>query len=404
MRQLFILWCLILMPFQNLKADMDRMSEGDVILGEKFSFESKILSETQHYMVILPRSYETETSAQYNVIYVLDGHLPATMIARTAMEANYGWGSLVPNSIIIGIPSNNRIRDYSPVHSSVGFDGKNADWLTDSGGGKTYRAFLRTEFIPHIESHYRSNGHRTLIGHSLGGLLAINDFLSKDRLFQAYVSADPSMWFADTYLIKQLAKIPEGSLDNAGNLYISNALKGSDTGHGATIKNNREKKEQFLKFLGLVEAQSSGKTSIKMQHFPNETHGSVLLTSVQEGLRHAFTGYAPPDYMEVARNPSLIVEHYRAFSKRIGGTFLPEERDVIEAARIALSEDMTDNALELHLINVGNHPESALAWWKLGEYHEKTENKDKALAAFSRVLTLMPDDSEVKEKVESFSR
>lgn len=42
------------------------------------------------------------------------------------------------------------------------------------GGGDMFASFLEEELIPHIDSLYPAAPYRVVIGHSLGGLTAIN--------------------------------------------------------------------------------------------------------------------------------------------------------------------------------------------------------------------------------------
>ncbi len=388
----------------SVNADDDRKFESDIIVGKLFSFPSEILKAPQQYRVILPDGYGRNPTERYNVIYVLDGTPPLTRVAHTTMNANYGWGSLVPESIIIGVPSNNRIRDYTPVHSTLGPEGEEAKWLADSGGGEIYRNFLREEFFPHIEKLYRTNGHRTVIGHSLSGLFALSDLLSNDRLFQSYVAIDPSLWFADSDITKKIAELPDGGLSFAGSLYMSDALKGLRS--SGTIPNDRipRKKKLYSDFFDLIQQKKTEKLSAKIQHFDDETHGSVVLISSHEGLRHSFSGFTPPDTKLVAGNPSLIKDHYIAFSERAGATFLPGGREVFFAATYARSQKMNDNALALFQLNAENYPKSTSAWRPLAKQYELMGKKGEALEAYLHLLELAPDNQEAKAKVDLLSK
>ncbi len=63
--------------------------------------------------------------------------------------------------------------------------------------------FLETELVPYVTSHYRTNPMRTLIGQSLGGLLATQILLQTPRLFSQYVIVSPSLWWNREALLKE---------------------------------------------------------------------------------------------------------------------------------------------------------------------------------------------------------
>ena len=112
--------------------------------------------------------------------------------------------------ILVGIGYKNafltdslRNRDYTFPQAAV------QDSFPVSGGANLFLAFIKTELIPFIHKTYRTdNAVLTLMGHSLGGyftLFAMQQGLSdKNNLFKQYVSASPSLYYGDQYLIKTL--------------------------------------------------------------------------------------------------------------------------------------------------------------------------------------------------------
>lgn len=77
------------------------------------------------------------------------------------------------------LKSDRRAIDYTPI------------------GASAYIEFLKTEFIPMIEAKYRTNGERTYVGTSYGGLLGAI-ILSKEGVgtpyFKNYLLFDGSFW------------------------------------------------------------------------------------------------------------------------------------------------------------------------------------------------------------------
>ncbi|HEX3386461.1 MAG TPA: alpha/beta hydrolase-fold protein, partial [Mucilaginibacter sp.] len=94
-------------------------------------------------------------------------------------------------------PNTNRMRDLTPT---------NVPPDKSSGGGEKFTDFIKTELMPHIDSIYPTASYKMLIGHSLGGLMAINTLINHPEMFNAYVAIDPSMWWDDRKLLNRRAK------------------------------------------------------------------------------------------------------------------------------------------------------------------------------------------------------
>jgi len=60
------------------------------------------------------------------------------------------------------------------------------------GGGGKFLDFLRDELIPHIEAKYRTVPFRILVGHSLGGLLALDSLLRRPPIFRRISPSIPA--------------------------------------------------------------------------------------------------------------------------------------------------------------------------------------------------------------------
>nr|WP_239033060.1 alpha/beta hydrolase-fold protein [Pseudoalteromonas luteoviolacea] len=135
-------------------------AQSQVSIAKSFEFESKILKEQRTIVVSLPDGYDASKAA-YPVIYLLDGvqnlkHVVGSVDVLTRV------GSMPP-SIIVGIKSENRMKDFSPTKMAG---------VEESGGAKVFLNFLSKELIPYINNTYRTNDFSVLEGHSLAGLFA----------------------------------------------------------------------------------------------------------------------------------------------------------------------------------------------------------------------------------------
>ncbi len=380
MLKLFTIAIVTLITSSNLLAQDDRQLEGNLEVAEFYSFQSDILSEKQTFSVFLPPSYNAPNSiATYPVVYVLDGYSTQALAVASTMRANNQMGAQVPEAIIIGLPSNNRTRDYTPVYISKGRDGVDTQRFEASGHAERYRKYLREELFPLINKHYRTKQHRILVGHSFGGLFALNDLFSQGRLFQGYVAIDPIFWIGDRYLDKMVTDASRDQLDFGGSLYVSTVPHNDDGSDAASAKLLSDQ----------VQIKKSPKFSMKLHDHSGENHQSIQPVSYNEGLRFVFDGYAAPSVEKVARNPKLLTKHYKAYSERIGAVYTPDRSYVTMAAYNALYEfKLPTEALKLFKMNVEAYPNSSGVWTGLGDYYAHVREVKMARESFDKALLL----------------
>ena len=122
-------------------------------------------------------------TARYPVLYVLDGR---THFVHTAASTDFlAAEGEIPETIVVAIASTVRVRDFTQT------DWKEA-WV-GGGGAANFKRFLSTELIPAVEKAYRTDGFRTLSGHSAGGQFVLYTLTSEPALFHAYVALSPSL-------------------------------------------------------------------------------------------------------------------------------------------------------------------------------------------------------------------
>ncbi|HEY6527224.1 MAG TPA: alpha/beta hydrolase-fold protein [Cellvibrionaceae bacterium] len=128
------------------------------------SITSKITGITYPYHVYLPYNYSLSAKS-YSVIYGTDAQWVFPHFSQRLDVRN-------KDVIFVGI-------EEGPLNSNRRFD----DFL--GSGVSNYMSFFKTEFVPMIESTYRTNHERTYVGTSLGGLLG-SSFLAKEPLGEPY--------------------------------------------------------------------------------------------------------------------------------------------------------------------------------------------------------------------------
>jgi predicted alpha/beta superfamily hydrolase len=363
--------CILLLFIFNMVA-LPGLASEPVVIGEKHILASKILDEDRPYFIRLPKSYNDDKYLQkrYPVLYILDGeaHFLSTVGVIDHMSGGLNGNIQIPELIVVAIANtDDRMRDMSPTHTKIDFRGKEQAAYATSGGGDEFLQFIEKELMPVIEKKYRTASHRTLVGHSLGGLITLHSFLTRPGLFQNYIAIDSSLWWDNYMMNSRVQTFVEGSTDLKAHVFMSigghkttNTL--FDSGTTMLLSN--------LRFAEWLEKNKSPELFAKFQQFPAENHGSVPLLSLYYGLLHGLGGYGPglEVYMSGA---NAVSEHFNAYSDTHGMKFLPPESQIDQFADIAALYSTTDVVRGLLKLNTKNYPASDHAKKRLKEFQSK---------------------------------
>lgn len=166
-------------------------------LGDTFVVDSKLLGERRVINVYVPPDYAT-SQASYPVLYMPDGGMaedfPHVVGAVDVSIKN----AVIRPVIVVGIENTERRRDL--VGPTVVAEERRA--APRAGGADRFRAFLRDELKPAIARRYRTTPESAIIGESLAGLFVVETFVREPALFDAYLAADPSLWWNEQALVR----------------------------------------------------------------------------------------------------------------------------------------------------------------------------------------------------------
>ncbi len=174
------------------------------IIGETVSFHSEVLDESRSFNIYLPASYHPDSTRKYPVIYLLDGSKSEDFIHISGLVqfGSFPWIDMVPESIVVGISNVDRKRDFT-YQSSDELDRKE---FPTSGGADNFIEFIASELQPYITRNYIVSNQKTIIGQSLGGLLATQILMEHPTLFTHYIIISQSLWWDKGGLLKQSIK------------------------------------------------------------------------------------------------------------------------------------------------------------------------------------------------------
>jgi predicted alpha/beta superfamily hydrolase len=391
MQQLILCLLLFLSP-----AFANAQSNNTVSIGKIDSVWSTTLKENRHYLVYTPPSYEGKIFApqKYPVLYLLDGdaHFHSVtgllQFLGTGINGNY----VIPEMIVVAIPNTDRTRDLTPTHTSKGFDGKELPFLKTSGGMPNFFKFLKSELIPHIDSGYHTSSYRIFVGHSFGGIAVINALYAIPETFNAYISIDPSLWYDNQVLMKKTKDyFSKAKLDNKF-LFVgqANTIQAGDSTRNLHF-------ESIVQFNSIMESFNQSGLHYKYKYYSDDDHGSVPLITEYDALRFIFEGYKGNVAM-LSESPSLIKDHFRKFSAKMGASFLPPEPIINTLGYQALQRD-TIKAIEFFQLNIDLYPDSYNVYDSMGEAWMAKGDYKKAIAYYEKSLALNPNNENGKEMI-----
>lgn len=269
MKLSIITFCLVLFGFQSAIGQ----SYADIVTGRMFDIHSEILNEDRTCLLSLPESYNDPINIEkkYPVLILLDGasHFETASGIVRMMSSDRDRNSIMPETIIVAIENVDRERDFTVTKLKT----KRPNRM---GGGKNFLNFIEKELIPFIDQNYRTEPIRTLVGHSLGGLLTLNAYMDENNVFDDYISMDPSIWWDEETMQNKVDAIGPVSLKKK--LYIATANQGE-------ANYERNKKRHDLLFA-MLKNKSDEQLNVKVAYFDEEDHRSVPFVALYEGLKY----------------------------------------------------------------------------------------------------------------------
>jgi predicted alpha/beta superfamily hydrolase len=168
-----------------------------LVIGETFTINSKILSETRRINVYMPPGYKESSETRLTVLYMPDGGMAEDFLhVAGLMQVCIGNATMRP-FLLVGIENTERRRDMTGPTDNED-DKKIAPRV---GGSKAFRMFIRDELMPRVKSRYRTTGETAIVGESLAGLFVVETFLLEPNLFDTYIAFDPSLWWNKQKLV-----------------------------------------------------------------------------------------------------------------------------------------------------------------------------------------------------------
>jgi predicted alpha/beta superfamily hydrolase len=241
------------------------------VLGEIDSIHSTELNETRILNIYLPEGYSPDSSTKYPVIYLLDGSADEDFIhiAGLMQFCNFSWVNILPKSILVGIANVDRRRDFT-FPTTIEKDKK--DYPT-TGGSAKFMAFIEKELQPFIEAHYKTTSSKTIIGQSLGGLLATEILFKKPTLFTNYIIVSPSLWWNAESLLSIPPVVLQSGFTQSTRVYI------------AVGKEGKIMEGDAKKLVDTLKKKDNKNLQVYFRYFPDEDHATILHWAVYRAFQ-----------------------------------------------------------------------------------------------------------------------
>ena len=348
-RNRIILKLIFIMSLSNSFA---QSTDSLIVIGQRYTIHSKILSESRKYSVYLPFSYKNNPDKKYIVAYVLDGErskfFEVSGVAQS-MHSAFNLKLQIPELIIVSIENTDRTRDFTPTNSLNYLDREDITAFKNSGKANNFMNFIEKELMSEINKSFRTVPQSMIIGHSMGGLFALHCLLENPKLFSYYLLIDPSWFWDHNYIGKRGVKVLEKQTDLKARIYIA-------------LANNMVDDKRHYKwgnqFYNLLKNNKSPDLKVKLKYFEDEKHLTVPIPATYYGLRYIFQPYEI-DINEVTKDPNILANYNRKIFKELFFETKPDENFVNTIGYVALNDrQLPDIAITIFEINTKNYPQS----------------------------------------------
>jgi hypothetical protein len=252
------------------------------VLGEVEEIHSKVLAEKRILNIYLPEGYSRNDTVRYPVIYLLDGSADEDFIHIVGLVqfSSFDWVQQLPKSIVVGIATVDRRRDFT-FPTAIPED---REKYPTAGHSDKFIAFLETELQPFVENRYKTRGAKTIIGQSLGGLLATEILFKKPALFTKYIIVSPSLWWDNGSLLNQTPRILKESFTQPTDVYIGVGKEGlTPTATPRVMEVDANVLADKLK------STKSKTVKVAFDYLPEEDHATIMHQAVSNAFKRMYS-------------------------------------------------------------------------------------------------------------------
>ncbi|GGW53385.1 hypothetical protein DFQ11_101183 [Winogradskyella epiphytica] len=226
---------------------------------------SKALNEDRVVNIWTPPSYNESTDS-FPVLYMPDGGIKKDFSHIANTLAKLIKQNKIPPYILVGIENTERRRDLSGP-TEIEYDLK---IVPNPGGSTNFRNFIKNELFEEINTKYRTENKRAIIGESAAGIFIIETLLLDNDMFDYYIAIDPALWYNEQYLVKNFESLAKENYEQKKKLWFA----GSNTVEISAHTRELNKKLENLN-IGLI---------WKYSDEPKEQHHTIFRATKEKAL------------------------------------------------------------------------------------------------------------------------
>jgi len=260
-----------------------------------------------------------------------------------------------------------------------------------NGGASAFLSFIGDELIPFVDRTYRTRPYRLLMGHSFGGLFTIYALSTRPKLFNAYIAADPSIYWNNEAVVAQAESFLSATKDFQADLYIT-ASGGSD-----------ELPSEIQRLNSALKQKCPAGLRWNFDWMKQQDHLSIPLPTIYQGLETIFEEWR----LQVDPLPLLdkggieaIQQRFREAGERFG---YPERRippfTVSLVVSALLQAGRLEEAAKVLLHDVAAYPPPWNQLDALARAYESRGNSEQAVRYYLLSLKENPENAFARKKL-----
>ncbi len=334
-------------------------------LGKRYTLQSEVLGEKREVLVRLPKSYKANREARFPVIFLLDGdnHFGHVAMGAEQLEDN----DRMPEAIIVALPNGQGTRGRDLAREQDNF-----------------RRFIGEEVFSFVNDNFRTNGHKTLFGHSLAGYFTLTMLADHKDMFDNYIAASPVAQVRNSEVIEKLRKLFEADTGLSKSLYFTLTDEVEEGQRATTALNN---------MVAMLGEKAPKNLDWKYDFVGNQVHMTTPFLTVYEGLTHSFSDYQAPRYASVealseAGGIDGLKQFYANRAEKYGTDAVLPQVAVRRVAYLYRGESMHDEAIKLFRENIKNYPDSPRVYNSLGDGLDAAGQHKEALEAYQTAVKM----------------
>lgn len=371
------------------------------------SIYSEVLNESRIIYIYLPESFHAASEDhRYPVLVLLEDEF---FYIVSGVVKHLSSVERIPETIVVSILDMSYIptvyTNESTFWPSEQLSDENPDLFTKH---------LKEELFPYLESNYRANDFRMIMGLSPTSIYTFHTFVREPELFDAQIAIAAGDILGMGYnkgerFIDLIANEVENSRQRKRYLYVTS----SDADSGG---NSPEIGENLLELNEVLSPLQSENFKFISKIFPNEGHYDVALPALMEALGLIFPKEEwSPRYRDIVSKPGNAMEnidnYYEQLSKKYGFQILPRAERWNSVNRLSwigpylIRQGRTSEGIEIIERWVDYRPKSIFALTELAKVYEDNNQLEKAVETMSKAYVLsidlgLPDSEQYLNRLE----